>query len=121
MRRSAESKVAYDDTDQYAIVAQLPPRRDSTEALEMADRLTRRERKIYRVARGLALVWLVLHVGWRVSKGVPLDVQYGELILGWVAAGVVVVFGLALRNDTRLIPGFRWLQDDSCDDGVHRS
>ena len=95
--------------------------RDSTEVLTMADGLTRRERKIYRIVRGLALIWLLLHVGWRVSKGAPFDVGYGEVALGWVAAGVVVVFGLALRNDTRLFHAFRWLRDDSGDYSVHRN
>ena len=77
----------------------------------MSDRLTRRERNLYRLFHGIGLAVSGAAFYWyfigRISY--PDAVQ---VVLLYVPVSLVVVFGLALKTDTRIIYSIRWLRED---------
>lgn len=76
------------------------------------DRLTNRERRLYRAIHGIALALIAAGFTWyfvfRLSTpGVA------EAVLFSLVAVVVAVFGLALRNGIRVIHGVSWLREEA--------
>lgn len=74
------------------------------------DKLTTRERKLYKVIHGTSLLWgitgfYLFFIGKHVELGYFVSTVY---VLGCTPT---LVFGLALKNDTRIIYGVRWLRE----------
>jgi hypothetical protein len=76
----------------------------------LKDRLTERERLIYRLVHGLSLLWGVGGFLWLFLGG-QTDITPLVSIVYVVGCSPVLIFGLALKTDTRLIHGIPWLRD----------
>jgi hypothetical protein len=85
---------------------------DSAEVLVMAnDRLSRRERTLYKVLHGVGLAWAATGFYWYII-GKHSAPGYMEAIVFASLCVLVPIFGYALRTDTRIIYGVRWLRED---------
>ena len=77
----------------------------------MKDRLTRRERLLYKGLHGLGLVWAAAGflcffvLKWH-------EPSYASAALFAIACLPVPIFSYALRTDTRVIHGSRWLRQE---------
>jgi hypothetical protein len=83
----------------------------ATESAKEKDRLSRRERAVYKVLHAAGLAWAVIGLAWFVilKRSDPTYVHAVVFALGCVP---VAVFGYALRTDTRVIHGVRWLRQE---------
>jgi hypothetical protein len=78
---------------------------------EVNDRLTRRERALYRAIHGVALAIAVLGFVWYLVLNRS-ETSYIEAWFFWVTCIPVVIFGYALRSNTRVIHGIKWLRSE---------
>lgn len=76
----------------------------------LKDRLNDREKLIYKLAHGLSLAWGIGGFLWFFLLGQGPITSLISIIYV-VGCSPVLVFGLALKTDTRLIHGIRWLRD----------
>jgi hypothetical protein len=73
------------------------------------DQLTPREVMVYKVIHGVAVVLVVFGFLWYlVFKVSPVGLVHA-LVFSAIS-GVVIVFGLALRNKVRVVHGIQWLR-----------
>jgi hypothetical protein len=82
-----------------------------TEIHQANDRLTRRERAVYKLLHALGLAWGGLGLVWFfvLERTAP---TYTEAVAFAIGCLLVPIFGLALRNDTRVIHGILWLRKE---------
>lgn len=86
----------------------------------MNDRLSRRERAVYKLLHGIGLAWAAVGLYWyfiaeHASPG------HLEAILFAFPCLLVPIFGYALRSDTRIIYGVRWLREGAGTEGTGKS
>jgi hypothetical protein len=77
---------------------------------QTSDRLTHRERMLYKYLHGLGLAWAASWMIWFfvISRSAP---SYTEAVVFSFGCLLVPVFALALRNDIRIIYGISWLRE----------
>lgn len=67
---------------------------------------------MYKILHGIGLAWAAVGLYWYVfaDHSTP---GYLEAVLFALPCLLVPVFGYALRSDTRIIYGVRWLREDT--------
>lgn len=93
---------------------------NTAEVLTVSDRLSKRERTVYKVLHGIGLAWATVGLYWYVFAD-HASPSYLEAIVFAFPCLLVPVFGYALRSDTRIIHGVRWLREDPGAGGADRS
>jgi hypothetical protein len=82
----------------------------STEELLMTSvALTKKERIVYRAIQSVFLCAAIIQFVWPYVFGTRQDSVW-EVALLWANGAVVAVFGIALKNNIRLIYHWKWLR-----------
>jgi hypothetical protein len=96
-------------TEAHTIRSKLP--HSTSAAANMNDNLTRRERVLYKALHGLGIAIAVAGLLWFVVLD-RYEPTYFTAIAFSLACVLVPIFGYALRSDTRVIHGLRWLRQE---------
>lgn len=76
-----------------------------------ADNLSKREVCVYTLIKNISFVYLLCFFVWyfviRINEPEQLNILFA--LIGSIPA---IVFGFALKTDTRIIYGIRWLRED---------
>lgn len=92
---------------------------DSAKVLTARDCLTRRERAVYKVLHAIGLACAVGGLYWYLFAA-PEVTTYRDALLFAFPCLLVPVFGYALRSDTRIIYGVRFLREDATEDKTEK-